>query len=139
MVSINPAKFLRGQAEIKRAEEEAIALLRQNIASRYHSKNIAIKRAERIRFTSELSARKVDAKSFMNLALEAGKSVKIFTQWEEKNITNQGVTYLSELKPGTVFSTVMCIIRDFYAHDIAEYIPRRAATIITIDEILFRP
>jgi len=139
VASFNPAKILRDHAETKKVQEEAIEAFTHNITTQYHSENIVIKKAERARFTHELNVRKLEAKVFMGLALEAGKSIKIFSQWEEKNIGNRGVKTLAEMQPTSSFSILLCIVRDFYAHDIAEHIPRARAVRIVIDEILFCP
>jgi len=139
MASFNPAKILRDHAETKKIQEEAIEAFRNNIATQYHSKNLRTKKAERSRFTHELMAKKLEAKVFMNLAHEAGKSIRVFTEWEEKNIDNRGAKTLAQIQPSSSFSIILCIVRDLYAYDIAEHIPRSGAIRIVIDEILFRP
>lgn len=139
MVSLNPAKFLRDQAEQKRLHEEAIATFKATLESRYHSKNIHTKKAERIQFTKKLIAFKIEAKVFMDLAKEAGESTKVFIRWESKSLGNHDAKTLAEVKPTSTFSTLLCIIRDLYAYDNADQIPRDVATMIVINEILFRP
>lgn len=138
MISLNLAKILRNKKETQRIQNEAVEEFIRNIMFWYHSKNRVTKSSERTRFITELKARNVDAVVFMNLAKEAGKGVKVFTEWEAKNISNRGAKTLAEIHPGTAFSIVLCIIRDFYAHEIAENIPREVAVKIVIEEILLR-
>ena len=138
MASFNPAKILRDRTEIQKLEEKAVLEFKSNIASHYHSKDAVFKKAERGRFVKELHAEGIKAKVFMDLAIEAGKSTAVFMDWEHKNITNRDAKTLAQVQAGSSFSKVLCIVRELYAHDIAEHIPRARAASIVIEEFLFR-
>lgn len=90
-------------------------------------------------FLDRLKRSGVDAYHFSLVATEAADNPSAFARRWVGELTRSGQTRLSEIRPVDTFPTILAVIRDLHAKDLAEDIFVRDVARVIVERVLTKP
>ena len=136
MERLNIVARIRKHIDTKKQQKVASRLFRARVRKYFHSSNRQIKALERKEFVEALQMYSISAEVYVRLAQDAGANLRVFLDWEKKDIANRNAKTLADIVPKTAFSKLLCVVRERYAFETGDLIPTEEAMKIVVEEIL---